>query len=288
MEQSSLLQNAERSTLRPPETYISMKQRGAYDKKKRIAGVGMIVILLCMVGGLTVLKNSRNQRPEKSVRLSSHLVERKVVKLSRASTPQAPVGQDKNYLAVTADAYLIYGNTYRIQNGYSAWGGWLDTRRNGCQQNNYCVSVCGKDRLESSKRTASWRIVSWTGKTGTVGSGDLVYLVNQYDPPKGFLDTRGSGCEHNLLCVSTTTSPNRHAYSGVWKIELVPTENHPSGTPIPMRWAVTLLNYYNGGQGGYLDTRGNGCSLNLLCVSTSTSSNRDSGSGHWRFDFELP
>jgi hypothetical protein len=43
-----------------------------------------------------------------------------------------------------------------------------------------------------------------------------------------------------------------------------------------------IQNGYNGWMGGYLDTRGNGCAGNVLCVSTATSFDRDQGSGTWQ------
>ena len=42
-----------------------------------------------------------------------------------------------------------------------------------------------------------------------------------------------------------------------------------------------LENAWSNWGGGYLDTRGAGCDGGLLCVSSSTSTNRDSGSGSW-------
>lgn len=95
----------------------------------------------------------------------------------------------------------------------------------------------------------------------------------------GFLDTRGSGCEANFLCVSTASVPNRANGSGTWKI--LSASGKPVGTPVSAGDDVHLFNM-QGGWGGYLDTAYNGCEDNFFCVSTTYSSNRDQGTGIWK------
>lgn len=118
--------------------------------------------------------------------------------------------------AGTAPAPLKYGQTYKLVNGYqNSQGGYLDTRGRGCEENLLCVSTSsGSDRDSGS---GSWKIVSKTGKTGVVKSFDDVYLQNQYQGNGGYLDTRGRGCESNLLCVSTAFDLDRYSGSGTWK-----------------------------------------------------------------------
>ena len=49
--------------------------------------------------------------------------------------------------------------------------------------------------------------------------GDKFYILNGYGNWNGgYLDTRGAGCEGNLLCVSTYLGWNRDGCSTCWKI----------------------------------------------------------------------
>lgn len=98
-----------------------------------------------------------------------------------------------------------------------------------------------------------------------------------------YLDTRGQGCEGNLLCVSTSAKKNRASDSGTWKILSATDPKKAEGEPVLSGDKVYLQNQYGGpGAGGYLDTRGKGCEGNAYCVSTATSNNRASDSGTWR------
>jgi hypothetical protein len=184
-------------------------------------------------------------------------------------------------------APLRYGSIYHLQNGYNGWGGgYLDTRAAGCSDNALCVSTASSDNRDT--RSGSWRLISADGKAygEPVRSGDRVHLANMYprnysgdsnlEPGVfgGFLDTRGRGCADNALCVSTSWSHNRDSGSGLWIIE-------SSADVVTEGQSIRLRNDYRGG-GGYLDTRGRGCQDNMLCVSTSNSADRDSGSGSWR------
>jgi len=104
----------------------------------------------------------------------------------------------------------------------------------------------------------------------TVKSGDIIYLQSRQG---GYLDTRGSGCQDNLLCVSCSQKRDREEGTGRWKILLA--EDGELGQEISLRQSFHLLNGWNNWTGGYLDTRGtgkgtnfNGTVPNLLCVST--------------------
>jgi len=183
---------------------------------------------------------------------------------------------------------LVYGRVYHLQNGYSGWsGGWLDADGAGCQSNVYCVSTALS--FYRADGTGSWVIKSATGKAdGTpVHGNDEVYLVNQYGS-KTYLDVRGAGCQGNLLCVSTASTSDRDKHSGSWRI----IKSDKSTGPIPAASAfpedptvstVRLQNGYDNWKGGYLDVRGGGCQGNHLCVSTSSTYDRDKGSTTWRF-----
>lgn len=177
-------------------------------------------------------------------------------------------------------ANLLYGTTYRIQNGFGGWSAnYLDTRGQGCEDNLLCVSTSTNFNRDSGSGT--WIISSATGKAvgEPVLSGDQVYLQNQYSSGAGgYLDTRGYGCEGNFLCVSTATSSKRDSGSGTWRII-----KDTSGGNVQENDVVHLWNGWGDWTAGFLDTRGNGCEGNLYCVSTSASWNRDTGSTHWRF-----
>jgi hypothetical protein len=180
---------------------------------------------------------------------------------------------------------LKYGSTYRIQNGYEGtkekWKeNYLDTRGQGCEGNLLCVSTStDKNRASDS---GTWKILSATKKAEgePVLSGDQVYLQNQHGGPGagGYLDTRGTKCEGNSLCVSTATSNNRVPGSGTWRII-----KEDSGGNVQEDDVVHLWNGWSDWGGGFLDTRGAGCEKNLYCVSTNASWDREKGSTHWRF-----
>ncbi len=183
-------------------------------------------------------------------------------------------------------AQLTYGSTYYIKNNYAGRAAtYLDVRGSGCQGNLLCVSTASSNERDK-KGSGSWILMSAQGKPdrSTVKEGDLVYLANKYpygfwgslvnDAFGGFLDVRGPNCEGNKLCVSTSISQNRDGMSGTWKVE-------GRGEKIYLGQGVQLRNQYDQ---SYLDTKKSGCYDNILCVSTSISSNRDNGSGTWSFE----
>ena len=187
---------------------------------------------------------------------------------------------------------LKYGRLYHIQNGFNTWkGGYLDTRGGGCEDNALCVSTAASPDRQPGALTGKWKIVSAAATPKADGqpvlSGDLIHLQNQYDHngQKTWLDTRGRGCQDNFLCVSTATSKDRDQGSGTWRIIL-----DSGGGEVPEgEGHVHLQNIYKGSPalGGFLDTRGSGCAENLLCVSTSSTWERDLESTHWRFGRDL-
>lgn len=124
---------------------------------------------------------------------------------------------------------------------------------------------------------------------GPLRYGSTYNLRNGYSGfSGGYLDTRNAGCADNDLCVSTAYSTNRDQGSGQWTI--LSASGKAPGSPVMQGDSVYLANRYPylvsvgpvaGAFGGYLDTRGRGCADNDLCVSTSGSQDRDSGSGTW-------
>ncbi len=165
---------------------------------------------------------------------------------------------------------LIYGVDYRLKNGWNDWrGGYLDGRQDGgVTTANYNQHINPqKDGLDSV-----WYFVSATGKArnGPVLANDIVYLQNRNG---GYLDTRGRGCNDNLLCVSLSPKQDREPGTGRWKIQL--TQNDGENVEIQEQAGFHLLNGWNDWQGGHLDTRGYATGYNasgtvplLLCVST--------------------
>ncbi|MET0014722.1 MAG: hypothetical protein ABW088_13815 [Sedimenticola sp.] len=182
---------------------------------------------------------------------------------------------------------LIYGKRYHIRNWYdckSEGGGYLDTRGNGCEENELCVSTSSNRNRDAG--SGIWKILPFDEESSLIGYpvrfGDRIILENQYGD-KSYLDTRGNGCEDNKLCVSTSSNSNRDAGSGGWSLW---PPNNDNGTDYPHRilYEKEPLNIENQyGDGSWLDTRGDGCEGNKLCVSSSSSRNRDGGSGKWSF-----
>lgn len=186
-----------------------------------------------------------------------------------------------------------YGQIYHLQNGYQNWaGGYLDTRGGNCEGNALCVSTATLENRDAG--SGRWMIVSAESKPdgSPVMRGDKVYLKNLYRlgyddmPPYGlfggYLDTRGGGCEGNILCVSTSLTRNTNTNTSVWTVV---GERHS----LFLGQGIRLRNNYASQSGNtYLDSRGGGCEGNLLCVSTSLSPDRDSGTGWWRFQNDGP
>ena len=208
-------------------------------------------------------------------------------------TPSAPVLPALWCTNVTATPpahppVLQYGQIYNLQNGYmNSTGGYLDVRTAGCENNVLCVSTAySYNRLAGS---GSWMLVSAEGKANgsQVHTGDHVYLKSQFQyisetPPAsgqfgGYLAVKGLGCELNVLCVSTATTAPAPFNSSVWQI-IGPRTNTYQNEMLNLR-----SDYVSAAGYTYLDVRSSNCEQNYLCVSTSASSNRDQGSGFWRF-----
>jgi hypothetical protein len=124
--------------------------------------------------------------------------------------------------------------------------------------------------------------MSATGKpVGTeISVGEAIHLRNLYAGNGGYLDVCGPAtCGGNKYLALTSDSNNRDNGSGTWKI-------HTSGggsAQISQGRTVYLLNGYANWQGGFLDVCGRAPAHSTLAVSTSSSNNRDNGSGAWRF-----
>lgn len=134
-----------------------------------------------------------------------------------------------------------------------------------------CAMDAGEaESLGSSQQAISGELLSY-GTTYHFQNGYVGYQG-------GYLDTRGAGCEGNVYCVSTSESASRDSTSGTWR--LMSASGKPIGAVVTSGDIVYLQNTY--ASGSYLDTCGGGCEGNKFCVSTTSSSNRDGGSGTWQ------
>ncbi|MCY7349743.1 MAG: hypothetical protein LH606_03635 [Cytophagaceae bacterium] len=211
-------------------------------------------------------------------------------------------------IIILPPTYLVYGQKYQILNGYQNFsGGYLVASVDGCPPNGeamgnddvsmHCVSTIVYPELWDYHKHlfgTVWTILSATGKEGPVLLNDTIYLragfvVGQQkvapDAEGGYLDTRGKGCQGNHLCVSTRANSNRNLGTASWSIVI----NEPGGGVLSAgvieRGAeVHLQNGWDNWQGGFLETRGEGCTGNKLCVSTRKEWNGgDALSQTWKF-----
>lgn len=169
---------------------------------------------------------------------------------------------------------IMHNDHVYIENTWNGGGHWLDTRGNGCNDNDLCVSAA--DSPTRVPLSGAWIIKKVQGD-GQISHGDLVYIQTMYD--ESYLDTRGHGCNDNVLCVSTNKSPIRDNFSGVWQIQ------NPRGDAGGLVYTQTVhfqSMFTKGVETSWLDTRGGPCNDNKLCVSTANGVDRDNGSGGWR------
>lgn len=117
--------------------------------------------------------------------------------------------------------------------------------------------------------------------------GGTYFVQNGYNNwGGGYLDANNTGCEGNLLCVSTASSFDRaNEQTGTWKI--LSATGKQNGTLVLVNDDIYLQNLYpyrTGILGGYLDINNTGCEGNLYCVSTAGVKERSTmRTSHWRF-----
>ena len=100
-----------------------------------------------------------------------------------------------------------------------------------------------------------------------------IHLINQYGT-KSYLDSSGGSDCNGQYGIQTSTNSHRDKGSGTWEI----ISAYNIGGPIKYGDKIQLINQH-GKKNSYLDTCG-GANGNYG-LQTSTSSNRDSGSGTW-------
>ncbi|PTN12712.1 hypothetical protein [Nitrosomonas aestuarii] len=174
---------------------------------------------------------------------------------------------------------LVYGKTYRIENGFNDWqGGFLDACgiTSCCKENLYDVSTCKSFNCEQVSSN-TWEIQSVNGNAnGTpVLTSDSVFLINQYGE-KSYLDVCGGGI--HMKDVSTTAIRKKEE-TMIWIILA-----HSSGE-IHEGDTVSLLNASFDLKDAYLniDKYPPVCNENLFNVIAGYNPDYNHGSVQWRF-----
>jgi len=176
-------------------------------------------------------------------------------------------------LQLNSQDQLLYGSSYYINNAWNnAEGGYLDVNGFGCQDNYLCVSTSKQIRNGKSNE---WIVLSADGKQvgEEVQTGDIIHLQSAWNGNGGYLGTRGRGVYYpenpGLICVSTW---KEHPSDGATSWQILGNETGQY---------IGLLNQL-ASQKTYLDANGFGCG-GYLCISGSVESDRDNGTGKWRF-----
>ena len=112
------------------------------------------------------------------------------------------------------DGAVHFGDSVHLQNQFGSKP-YLDTRDPGCKGNVYCVSASNTETRGGA--TGTWTLTSSDGKSGVVQFGETVHLQNGFGS-KPYLDTRSTGCEGNVYCVSAANSKTRDGASGAWTV----------------------------------------------------------------------
>lgn len=133
--------------------------------------------------------------------------------------------------------------------------------------------VNGKHYYSGGRNTEA----QWTGNQWEYSEGGVVYATNSVNTgPK-------APCSEAFPWTLTAAGKNTCFGNGPLDVK-----TNCTSTPPPLSYGdvIHLQNGWNNYGGGYLDTRGYQKHFektgNFLCVSTSTASNRDIGSGKWK------
>eukprot|EP00964_Phaeocystis_antarctica_P152768 scaffold120796_cov60-Phaeocystis_antarctica.AAC.2 len=181
---------------------------------------------------------------------------------------------------------VCYGDLIKLVNRYDPMKGYLDTCNHNATNTGFGVQTSSEEDRDGGSGT--WQIVrnDLTSSTDPedpdpVNYGDMIKLVNQYDPAKGYLDT----CNHNGtntgFGVETSSNPNRDGGSGTWQIVWV---NLTSSTDtVGDGHFIKLVNQYDPAK-GYLDTCNHNATNTGFGVETSSNPNRDGCSGTWQLE----
>ena len=141
----------------------------------------------------------------------------------------------------------------------------------------YGIQTSTKSNRDTGSGTWEIRSASKPNIGGSIKYGDKIQLINQYGT-KSYLDTCG-GSRGNFR-LQTSKSPNRDSGSGTWQIKSA--SGTSIGESIRNGDKIHLINQFQ--TKSYLDTyvgfKGK------YEVQTSTSPNRDSGSGTWEIVLE--
>jgi len=160
---------------------------------------------------------------------------------------------------------------------------YLNTKNSGCEGNALCVSTTFESSsIVRDDDDIEWKIIC---SGGDISQPVSLQSQQEYNGQYTYLDTRSSGCEDNVYCVSTSYESNRHSGSGKWAFETLdglPT--HQLSTYQYGDIFYVKNQYPYNGQPTYLDVRQSGCENNALCVSTSDQADRRPGTrtGQWK------
>jgi len=197
--------------------------------------------------------------------------------------------------SVLGDSVIGHQDKIHLQSMYGSKA-FLDVRHTttpgaDCNYNAYCVSAArSKNRFNAKDEntTGTWLIVrvnphtrevtattstTTTAKRGAkLMNGDLVSIRNDRTPWP-YLDTRGTGCQGNTLCVSATSDSSRKVSSSTtWMLQ----KKFGTGA-ISSGDLLHIQSTY----GYYLDVAESACQGNKYCVTASSSAVRGGLTGTW-------
>ena len=159
---------------------------------------------------------------------------------------------------------------------------YLDSCGSSTCSGQYAIQTSMNFNRDTGSGTWEIRSANESNIGGLVKYGDKIQLINQYGT-KSYLDTcNPSTCSGGQYFVQTSTSPNRDSGSGTWEIKSA--TGTKIGESVRNGDKVHLINQY--GTKSYLDTCGSTFCSGKYALQTSTSPNRDSGSGTWEIVLE--
>jgi hypothetical protein len=183
--------------------------------------------------------------------------------------------------------YVQYGDVMRIVNQYGPLKGYLMTYETSPTEG-YGVYTSPETRLNESN--GDWQLVKLlqdgSEETGEVSQyGDIVRLVNQFDPSKGYLLVSGNHIPTEGYNVYTSPGSRlSNGPSGDWKlVKILPNGSEVSDGPVLAGDKMRFVNQYNPSK-GYLMTFGNHAPTEGFGVYTSPQSKLEYSVGDWVFE----
>ncbi|CAK0901716.1 unnamed protein product [Prorocentrum cordatum] len=135
------------------------------------------------------------------------------------SNPAEYTGEWK-MLRTGGPGIIVDGDPVYLQSMYGSQPLYLDTRGEGCEDNELCVSASSsKEGSVPGNHSTEW-IVRRVEGAGDLMTGDSIHLQSMMGDVTAYLDVRGTGCEDNEYCVSAASSSTRDGHSGTWQVLL--------------------------------------------------------------------